>query len=193
MKKCICWCLSIIELKNALWNIEIHHLPLLYFLQLFPPLSLLPLLVFSFLLLRLLFPTPPPLPLLLTSNVAALCNTRVGNHFYVIIQIRLNLAVNVVSSLTTLPSHYVPFSPKTPFKCSNLIVFISTISSPVPDHIHRLISLICYEPRSECFFLIFLKQSPTHFCCNILVTRFNISFDMSIYFYIDISPFSFRV
>jgi len=23
MKKCMCWCLSIIELKNARWNIEI--------------------------------------------------------------------------------------------------------------------------------------------------------------------------
>ena len=26
MKKCICWCLSIIELKNARWNIENWHL-----------------------------------------------------------------------------------------------------------------------------------------------------------------------
>ena len=25
MKKCICWCLSIIELKNARWNIEIRE------------------------------------------------------------------------------------------------------------------------------------------------------------------------
>ena len=29
MKKCICWCLSIIELKNAWWNIENHSVPLL--------------------------------------------------------------------------------------------------------------------------------------------------------------------
>ena len=24
-KNCMCWCLSIIELKNARWNIEIHN------------------------------------------------------------------------------------------------------------------------------------------------------------------------
>ena len=26
MKKCICWCLSVIELKNARWNIEISRM-----------------------------------------------------------------------------------------------------------------------------------------------------------------------
>ena len=30
MKKCICWCLSIIELKNARWNIEILKQCLIY-------------------------------------------------------------------------------------------------------------------------------------------------------------------
>jgi len=49
-----------------------------------------------------------------------------------------------------------------------LIIFISTISPPVPDHNHRLIlSKICYEPRREYFFFSFsFKQAPTNFCCN---------------------------